>query len=224
MAFYIDLNRIPLDEFKNRLKTERLLPSQQVLKEKTDERFSLFAEQGIHSMGDLHNKLKNKKNLQLFVQETGFPEDFLTILRRELNSYQPAKRAIKDFPEIQEHTWQALAAKGIKTTYDLYPSVCNKEERHQFFSQNKISAEEGSRLTRLTDVTRLRYVNPAFANLLIHSSFDRIELIQKANPQALFENLLQLNEDKKFFKGSIGQNDMELVIRDSQYIATEIQY
>lgn len=64
MGYYINLAAVTLDEYKQRLAENELLPSQQVLKEDIDARFAVFAGMGIRDAAQLRQALKSKKDVE----------------------------------------------------------------------------------------------------------------------------------------------------------------
>jgi hypothetical protein len=97
-GYYLDLGKFSLKKLKGLLKSTRLLPSQQILQEKIDERFACLEGNGIENLEQLQKALKTKSAVQSFAEATGLPPDYLTILRREVNSYLPKPVDLKDFP------------------------------------------------------------------------------------------------------------------------------
>lgn len=72
MGYYIDLSRITLNEFKKKLKSTDLLPSQQIIKEDIDDKFQVLQSQNIENMHQLQQALKNKGNVNEFSNLTGY--------------------------------------------------------------------------------------------------------------------------------------------------------
>ena len=58
--YYLDLAAFTLEKLKNLLKTSRLLPSQQILRENIDQRFALLEQNGIENLQQLQTALKTK--------------------------------------------------------------------------------------------------------------------------------------------------------------------
>ena len=224
MPFYIDLTKISLKKFKKKLKEEKLLPSQQILKENIDQRFETIMGQNLKTMADLQKVLKNKKDVSNFSSATGLPEDFLTVLRREVNSYHPQPRKIKDFPKISEKSKKKLEAMGIKSTMELYDLILTEEKREKLRKDLGCSKEEALLLAKLSDLTRIRYVNQTFATLLTNSDFDTAEKVSKADYRKIHTHLLEVNEGDRFFKGKIPLDDMRLFVKDAGDIPMEIEY
>ena len=113
---------------------------------------------------------------------------------------------------------------GIKTTIELYDMIITKEKRKKLEKELKISNEEILLLTKLTDLSRIRYVNQTFATLLTNSEYDTVKKIKKADHKKLYESLLEINESKNIFKGKIKIKDMNFLIKEAMNVPAEIEY
>jgi len=224
MGYYIDLSAISLEQYAQRLKSTEMLPSQQILKEDVDRRFAVIADQGIQNIRQLQEALKTKGKVNAFAKVTALPEPYLTVLRRELNSYTAQVRKIADFPTIGDGLKAGLAALSIHTMEELYDHVLTPERRAALSGELSASGEDVLFLTKLADVSRLRYVNPPFATLLAHSAYDTTAKIKNADPGALYRELVAVNEKKGFFKGRINPKDMEFLMREAGYVSLDIRY
>lgn len=218
LGYYIDLNKFSLEKLKKRIKIFRLLPSQQILRDSIDERFASLERNGIENLQQLRDTLKTKSDVQSFAVETGLPVDYVTILRREANSYMPKPINIKDFTGLNLEVVNKLGQFGINNTFQLFPHVITREGRNTFAKQMGIKDEDMLELTKLTDVARLKYVGPKFARLLIETEFDTVENIANSNHEDLFHALIRANETSGIYKGKFGIEDMEswinIVVQD----------
>lgn len=70
MGYYIDLSKISLEQFREKLANGELLPSQQILKDDLDERFQKIKDQKINNMNELKQALKTKAQLNKFAAIT----------------------------------------------------------------------------------------------------------------------------------------------------------
>ena len=211
-GYAIDLSTFSLKKLKNNIENTRLLPSQQILQEDMDERFACLEQHGIENLQQLQTALKAKKEVQTFAQETGMPVDYLTILRREVNSYQPKPIQLKDIPGVNPEVVQKIDQVGIKNTKQLFPHVLTREDRRVFAEENQIGVDGILELTKLTDVARLKWVGPKFARLLIESPYDTVEKIANSDYEVLYFTLVQVNEEKRIYKGKFGKEDLKMWI------------
>ncbi len=224
MAYYTDLSKMSLQNLKNRIEQTRLLPSQQILLINLEDRISCIDSQGISDVEALKQVLKAKDKLIKFAKQSKIDVDFLNVLRREINSYHPKTRKLSDYPAIKDSTKELLIQSGLKTSKDLYKRISTIEEREVFASELNLKAEEVLELTKLVDVSRLRYVNGPFASLLLQSSYDTMKKIKEADPEALYLELTKLNQGKKIYKAVIGRPDMKYFVEDQANVSFDIEY
>ena len=208
-GYYQDLGSFGLKKLKGLLESTRLLPSQQILLEKIDERFACLEGNGIENLEQLQKALKTKSDVQSFAEATGLPSDYLTILRREVNSYLPKPIDLKDFPRVDPDVVRKLSQIGLENTEQLFPYVLTRQARTEFAAQNQIECEDILKLTKLTDVTRIKWVGPKFASLLIESEYDTVGKIADSNYEELYLTLVRVNEETGIYKGKFGRDDMK---------------
>lgn len=220
MGYYIDLSKISIAAYKSMLKTNYLIPSQRILREAIDERFDAIEALGIKNMAMLKQALKNKKSSIEFAKQSNIPENYVIVLRREIHSRHPSARKIIDYPDINASVKAELCDMDIKTSLNLYNAICTDQDK--LAKKLNISNEQITHLAKLMDVTRLRYVSPIFATLLVYSDFDTVEKISKAAPEILYNQIGAVNKDKKLFKGKLGLNDAKFLIEDTQHVSRDI--
>ena len=224
MGYYIDLKNISIDKYKEILLNADLLPSRIILKTNIEEHFNVIKKQGVNNVEELMNALKTKPKLQIFANKSGIPETYLTILIREINSLRPNPNKIKDFPEIAENTIQKLEKAGMKTTLDLYSKVLTQKDRSDLAKQTGISENEILELAKLTDLSRVRWVNHTFARVLYEAGYDTAEKVAKADYNELYQKVKQLNAERNLFKGQIGLHDMKLCVEAAKGLRLEISW
>lgn len=224
MGYYIDLKNISLDEYKEILKSADLLPSRMILKTNIDEIFSIIQTQEIENVDELQKVLRNKIKLQDFSQKSGIEENYLKILIRETNSYRQSPNKIKDFPGLSENVIVKLEYLGIKNTLHLFDKILTSQRRKELSNQTGISEKEILRLAKLTDLSRIRWVNHTFAYVLLEAGYDTAEKIACADYKKLYEKVRRLNEEREIYKGHIGLHDMKLCVEAAKDVSFEIEY
>jgi hypothetical protein len=224
MGYYIDLQSISIDEYKETLKSADLIPSRMILKENIDEIFNIIKKQKIENVDELHKALRNKNNLQDFSKQSGIPEDYLGILIREVNGYRYRPNKIKDFPGVSENVILKLENLRIKNTLQLFDKILTPQSRHDLSSQTGISECEILKLAKLTDLSRIRWVNHTFAYVLLEAGYDTAEKVANADYKALHEKVKTLNEARENYKGHIGLHDMKLCVDAAKDVSLDIEY
>jgi hypothetical protein len=223
--YYPDLEKFSLNKLQKIIETTRLLPSQKILQENTEERFACLKKNGIENLQQLQEALQTKKNILAFAQKTGLPIEFLTLLRREVNSYQPKPILLKDFPGINPEDVQKLAQIGIRNTKQLFERVTTPDARAELMEQTQIEPGKLLELTKLSDMARMKWVGPKFARLLVESEYDTAEKVIQADYTELYQDLIRTNQERGIYKGKFGLNDMKSWVKVMiQEVPLVIQY
>jgi hypothetical protein len=224
MGYYIDLGKITIEDYQKKLESAYLQPSRMVLKEKLDERFGYFEQIGIKNVKELIQALKTKDKFAELSKVACFSVDYLTILLRELNSTLPKPNKIKDFSGISNDTVVRLEKIGIKNTVKLFDRVLNAESRKELAENTGVTDIEILELTKLSDLSRIKWVGVTFARILYELGIDTVEKASKVDPEKLHTSINLLNKEKNIYKGQIGLNDMKIFVNAAKEIPLEIEY
>lgn len=222
--YYIDLEKYSLNKFKHELKELELLPSRIILKEQMDERFKILDVNSIQNLQDLANSLKTPKKAKEFAIKSGLPLDYLLILRREVNSYLPKPVNLEKFPGIKNDTLTKLNRIGIKNTAHLFKRVKTEEDRKELSYEISINNEKIMELTKLTDLSRVKWVGPIFARIFLDSGTDTVEKLSKANAESLYKELVKINSTLEYTKAKFIENDIRLCINVAKIVPKAIHY
>jgi hypothetical protein len=222
--YYIDLGAVTLDEYEQELGQAELIPSRQILKDSLKERFSAFKENGISNVDQLLAAMKTPDKMKVFAQKTNVPEEYLTILKREIASSQPKPVNLSEFPGIDANAIDRLEQRGIRNTLQLFPHIITEADRKKLSEEAGIPCEIILELTKLTDVCRIKWVGANFARLLVDSKWDTAMAVSKADYEEVYRILMKINEEKKYFKGKFGLNDMKLCVAAAKKVPGAIQF
>jgi len=224
MGYHIDLYAITLEQYIIKLKNGYLPPSRKLLLENIENQFQLIKDRGIENVEELRTALKTKKKLEEFSVTSGIAWDYLVILIREINSSIPKPNRIKDFPEIKSPVVENLEKHGIKHTLHLYNRVKNSHERKRLEHETEINTETILQLTKLTDLSRVRWVNHTFAYMLYEAGYKTVKELAEADPIKLHKAIKDLNNKRKFFKGNIGLNELRICIDAAKEVPFDIEF
>lgn len=222
--YHIDLEKYHLDTLKNELKESELIPSRRILKDDIEARFKVLEGNNIHNLQELVNVLKTPKKTREFAQKSGLPEDYLLILRREVNSYNPNPVNLDKFPGVEQDTVSKLKSSGIKNTAHLFKKVKTPEDRIKLAAELEISEEEILELTKLADLSRIKWVGPVFARIFLDSGTDTAEKVSEANAGSFYKKLVERNQEKKYTKAKFLESDVALCINVSKMVPKAIKY
>ncbi len=223
MGYYIDLSEIKVEDYSKILKSADLLPSRRILKENLESNFELLKQNGVRNLESLLKQLKTKSTIEDFAKESGIEENFLTVLVREVKSYKQKPNKLRDFPETPAVVIKKLEDRGVKNTWKLYDLVLTSDQRIQLSKDLKIDPKEIHRLARLTDLSRVRWVNHTFAYVLYEAGYQTAKELAKANYENLYEEVKQLNKERAIYKGNIGLHDMKLCVEAAKDLPFEIE-
>jgi hypothetical protein len=224
MGYYIDLEKISIDDYRSKLEAAYLPPSRMKLKDKTEERFNYFKSIGIKNAKELLQLLRKKEKFAELQKAGGFPGDYLTILLRELNSTLPKPNRIADFAGISKDTVSMLERIGITNTEKLYGRVITNDKRQDLAHATGIKDSDILELTGLTDLSRIKWVGVTFARMLYDLGINSAEKASKSDPVDLHFRINQLNKVNSIFKGQIGLNDIKIFVAAAKEIPFEIEY
>lgn len=224
MGYYIDLKKISIEKYKSILGSMDLLPSWKILENNIEENLERIQKLDIHNLDELTQAIKTKNKLQDFSQKSGLSVEYLTILRRVINGYIPKPNKFRDFPNIDERIVKKLEAINVKNTLQLYDKVLTLKQRTNLSNTTKISLEQLDRLARLTDLSRIKWVNHTFAYVLYESGFQSAEEVAKADYKEIYEKVKAVNLEQKIYKGTVGLNDMKRCVEAAKGLDFEIKY
>lgn len=224
MGYYIDLEKITIDDYKAKLESAYLPPSRMILKDKIDERFGYFKNFGIKNLKELTYFLKKKDKFIELQKVVCLSGDYLTILLRELNSMLPKPAKIADFTVISKDTIGKLEQQGITNTEKLYSKVIKKSDRQKLAVLTGIDESEILKITKLADLSRIKWVGVTYAQMLYALDVDTVEKVSKCDPFNLHIRINQMIKEQNIFKGSIGLNDVNILIEVATEMPLEIEY
>ena len=224
MGYYINLKSISIDNYKQILKTTELIPSWKIIGEDIDKNLDIIKEHDINDLDELLIVLKDKSKIQDFSSLSGLPVKYLEVLKRVVSGYRQKPNRIKDFSCISDDIVNRLEKSGPKNTLKLYDKIMTPQKRNEFSKETGISRDEVLKLTKLTDLSRIRWVNHTFAYVLLESGYDTVEKIAKADYRELYTTIKQLNEERNIYNAHIGERDMKMVIESAQSLDFEIEY
>jgi hypothetical protein len=224
MGYYIDLEKITIDDYRTKLESAYLPPGRMILKEKTGERFGYFKSIGISNIKDLIRLLRKKEGFAALSRVDCFSGDYLTVLLRELNSIHPKPNKIADFRCISKDTVAKLEKVGIKDTEKLYGNVLTNTARQVLSDSTGISEKDMLKLAKLADLSRIKWVGVTFAHMLYDLGVDTVEKASKSDPVELHAAINRFNRENGIYKAQIGLNDIRICVNAAKELPLDIEY
>ncbi len=224
MGYYIDLKGISIDKYKEILKTTELIPSWKILESDIDKNLDIIKKSNIKNLDELLIALRDKDKVKEFSKQTGLQENYLAVLKRVVNGYRQKPNRIKDFTCVTEDTVIRLEKAGIKNTLKLYDLILTDEKREVLSNKTGINKDEIMKITKLTDLSRIRWVNHTFAYVLLEAGYNTVEKVANADYRELYETVKQLNKERNIYNAHIGMRDMKMVVEAAKDLNFEIEY
>ncbi len=205
IQYHINPSSFSLQQLKDNLLSRELIPSRRSLKIDLEKRFKILEDRKISNLLDIINTLKSKKKIEEFSVSSGISIEYLTLLRREVNSYLPNPVPLKKFPGVSVEDMDRLSEKGIKNSRHLYEKAGPKSTRVALAKMVGISLEDLEELVGMADLSRAYGVGPVFARILFDTGIHSIRELIAYSP----EEIIQLYEDKFKQKADFSLRDMK---------------
>ena len=224
MGYYVDLKGIGIDAYKDILSKTELIPSWKILGEDIDKNLNAVKKQGVSNLDELLAALKDKSKIKDFSDQSGLSIKYLEVLNRVVKGYKQKPNRIQDFTCISKKVVNRLEKVGIKNTLKLFDKVKTVKDRSECATETGIDKLDILLLARLTDLSRIRWVNHTFAFVLLESGYDSVKKVASANYKSLYADVKKLNDAKKIYNANIGEHDMKMVIESAQMLSIEVEF
>ena len=219
MAYYIDAENVSLNKLRERIQNTDLVPSRVSLLENLDAKMKLLEQQGITTLATLRIALKTSKRLDELSKLTVIDRQYLVLLRREIESYFPKPRPLSAFDWLPREELKKLEEVEIDNTFLLYESTTEKASKVEILAITNVDGALLDSLITLSDLTRIQWVSPKFAGMLVAATYDTVTKIAEANAEELHAALERINSDKQYFKGKIGLRDIKRVVQAAKFVS-----
>jgi hypothetical protein len=223
--YHLDMEAFSLDEFRHILETERLLPSEAILRDRLAERFSTLESMGIRHMADLTAAIKTKTKLERFAQASGLSKEYLVVLRRRAGSYTPRPIPLQKLVGVDPEVVERLAAVSVRDTRQLFERAKSKAGRSALAREAGVSDDAVLELTKLSDLARPPYVGPAFARLLYEAGVVSIAMLADMDAHELHECLAEAKARTGVYRAALpGVEDMAAWLASVRRLPPAVEY
>ncbi len=218
MSYYQDDSKCTIDDLQKRIKDTDLIPSRLPLLQGIDKIFDILKKNGISSLSDLRKRLKSSKQIESFSTKSGIGVKYLALLRREVESYFPKTSSIEEFKLIPKEICQKLKSNGLTNTRKIYEAFEKDEEQCLQCDELGVDITTTKNIFKLMNLTRIQWVSPLFAEMLFDAGYNSPQSVSEADAVALYEKLVAINKQGKYFKGKIGLRDVKRLINAAKYV------
>jgi hypothetical protein len=218
MAYHVDAESISLDDLQRRIEETDLVPSRASLLDGLRVKLQALEQQGIMTLAGLRYELKTAKRREALSSATGIDVQYLVLLRREIGGYFPKPPALKAFDWLPQEEIAKLEENGIHNAAALYEAASSVESGTELAESTGVDAAILETLIRLADLTRVQWVSPTAARMLVEAGCDSVSMLAAADSDDLYKALARVNEGNRFFKGKIGLRDVKRLIQAAGYV------
>ena len=196
MGYTLPLEQISLADYQQLLQKQNLLPGRRMLLDQIEERFALLVSCGIATAAQLAAALASPNKLSALAAKTGIPEDYLTLLRRELGSLSQKPVPLSDFPGCDKAQIQQLADSGIRNSREYWEN----------------SVEREGVLFALCDLVRINGVGAVAARAFYEAGFVSVAAVAGATASDMLSRVSAVNEKAGYYKAKLAEKDMQFCI------------
>jgi hypothetical protein len=210
--YYIGLGKFSLEKFRHILETSEVLPGRKILKEEISERFEILESMGIRNLQELMDALRTKVKVERFSQDSGLPQEYLVILRREANSYIPKPVNLKDILQgIPERL--TVAERGVDSSVQQEYLEYRRGLDYDQYSEEDISARSQSLFSPSTPLEEKKETLTILAHRGTVESYRTIERYLETTEQELEGwSVLALQECRVFLEGFLLDRNVGVVM------------
>ncbi|MEJ2544897.1 MAG: DUF4332 domain-containing protein [Calditrichaceae bacterium] len=219
MSYSIDPIKVSLNDLQNRIEDTNLVPSRASLLDGIENKFKLLKQYGIKTFADLRKEIKNAKNIPSFSSKTGIDVNYLTLLRREIESYFPKPSKLKEFNWMPKDEIGKLESNGIKDTASLHHAAYDAKNAADLARSKNVDSEFMETMIKLADLCRVQWVSLITARMLVEAGYDSASALAAADSKILCNALMQVNKGGRFYKGNIGLRDIQRLIKAAGYFS-----
>jgi len=216
MQYIPDDTCFTIEQVERRILDTDLIPSMEVLKSCISGVCKKILHNKIENLEKLRNVLKTKTKLHTIAVELEINDNYLVLLKREIDGWKPKIRRIDEFSWINLEEIRVLKANGIMTSEDAYNHFSNKKERGRFtnLGVNNSTIEE---VYRISSLLRVRWISPTLGRVINEIGYD-VGKLKKANAEMLTKAIDDYNKEKGYYKGKVGLRDVNRLIFEAKYV------
>jgi hypothetical protein len=218
MGYFLNPANYNLTRVATRIRNTDLTPGIHPIKADLDTILDKLRKAGITGLADLRASIKTKAKALKLAADAEISPETMILLRREVEGWFRDKVSIDEFSWIDTTILNRLKNNNMVTideVYDQWNSIAGREALQALFRNEK---EALVNFCRVIDLTRIRWVSPVVARILVEAGYDSVDKIRKADVEELAGRFDECNKRNRYFKGKIGVRDMKRLIDEARYV------
>ena len=216
--YTLDPGKISLDRFFELTGSRRMLPSRIVLHDHMMERFQILKEAGIRNLRDLISTLGSKPRIEVFASDSGLPEAYLVLLKREASSYLARPFPLSDFPGIPHEYVESLRSKGIRNTREYFESAQSSKEQKQLSGRTGIPDSRLREILALTDLSRITGIGGLFARIVYEAGIRSTRQFAETDAHSQTLKYMKIIDKYGYAAGHFVEEDIQYCITYAKVI------
>jgi hypothetical protein len=217
MTYHINDQSISLADLRRRIESTDLVPSRDTLKQGINEHFANLVRLGITNLKELRFELKSNPKLKNLANKSDIEEDYLVLLRREIEGYFPRPFPLEEF-DFPSEVLSILNEIGIKDSAQFFEATNGEEKKNKLVDDTKLDSGLIHVLACLCNLTRVQWTSPTAARMLFECGVLGSEELAATDAEGLYESLTRVNLGNKYFKGKIGLRDVKRLVQAAGYV------
>lgn len=192
--------------------SKKMIPSRAMLQEGIKAHFDILEKKGILNLDQLIRALGNKEKIAAMALETGIPENYLVLLKREAGSYLSKPFPLSNFPGIPLEYTEVLKTRGIRNTREFFESAQSPEQRNIISQQTGIPEERLRELFSLCELSRIIGVGAFYARIIYHAGIKSLLEFAKTDPATHNELYMAILDRFGYSVKALGEEDLQYCI------------
>ncbi|MBG7605908.1 MAG: DUF4332 domain-containing protein [Actinobacteria bacterium] len=218
-----DLTSISLGAFEETILTIDLLPSRKLLAEGITGVVAELRRMGIDNLEDLQGLLRDKERYAELAASLSVNEMYLTVLKREVNSYVSKPVSLSQLDVFEEPELERLRMARIRSTKDLYERCALPSERRAIAVEHDLDGKRLARALELSDLVRINGVGPAFAHFLSGLGVQGPRDFNSTDPLEILERYRHSVDEGAAAGPQLRLEDLEYCGRFSLHLSNDIE-
>jgi hypothetical protein len=217
MSYQINCSEFNVQEILRRIQRTDLVPSLDCIKTKAETILKKLEKRGFGNLEKIRKALGNKRKLSEIAKEESIDENVLVLFRREIEGWIVKIRSIDELDWIAPECLNKVKECGIRNAEDSYNILREVEERNKICQKLKIQKEIIEEIYGICELMRIRWLSPKVTRIIYELNYT-VSKIQQADPKILCANVDKYNRYKNYYKGKLGERDINRIIFESEFV------
>lgn len=222
--FHIDLNNFPLERIFERIFSGKIYKSRKILTVDAEEIFDKFISSGIISCQEFINRVSNKKKIVLLAEMLEISEEYVTMLKREVQSYKTKPVNFADIPEIEDEVIECLDDNNIIHTKHFFDLAFIKDLRSSLQKKLNFTNEQMFDLLNMSDLSRINGVGPVFIRLNLDAGITSAKQFATSTAEEIDQWTKKINNEKSLTRILPKISELEMCQHYAELLPDVIEY